>query len=69
LAVFRGIQNGFERRDEQVAGKSNKEIGQALSIAEGTVTVHVNNLLGKLSVSDRTQAVTEALRRGIVHLD
>lgn len=52
-----------------VAGKSNKEIGQALSITEGTVKVHVNNLLGKLGVSDRTQAVTEALRRGIVHLD
>jgi DNA-binding NarL/FixJ family response regulator len=52
-----------------VAGKSNKEIGMALSITEGTVKVHVNNLLGKLGVSDRTQAVTEALRRGIVHLD
>lgn len=52
-----------------VAGQSNKEIGAALSITEGTVKVHVNNLLGKLGVSDRTQAVTEALRRGIVHLD
>lgn len=52
-----------------VAGKSNKEIGAALNIAEGTVKIHVNGLLGKLGVSDRTQAVTEALRRGIVHLD
>jgi len=52
-----------------VAGKSNREIGQALVITEGTVKAHVNNLLGKLGVSDRTQAVTEALRRGIVHLD
>jgi DNA-binding NarL/FixJ family response regulator len=52
-----------------VAGKSNREIGAALSITEGTVKTHVNNLLGKLNVSDRTQAVTEAFRRGLVHLD
>lgn len=52
-----------------VAGQSNKEIGATLTITEGTVKVHVNNLLGKLGVSDRTQAVTEALRRGLVHLD
>ena len=52
-----------------VAGRSNKEIGAALGIAEGTVKVHVNSLLGKLGVEDRTQAVTEALRRGIVHLE
>jgi two-component system NarL family response regulator len=49
-------------------GKSNKEIGLALNIAEGTVKVHVNSLLGKLGVADRTQAVLEALRRGLVHL-
>lgn len=52
-----------------VAGKSNREIGLALGITEGTVKVHVNNILAKLDVSDRTQAVTEALRRGIVHLE
>jgi two-component system, NarL family, response regulator len=52
-----------------VKGNSNKEIGTALGIAEGTVKIHVNNLLGKLGVADRTQAVTEALKRGIVHLD
>ncbi len=52
-----------------VEGKSNRKIGLALSITEGTVKAHVNNLLGKLNVSDRTQAVTEALRRGIVHLE
>jgi two-component system NarL family response regulator len=52
-----------------VAGRSNKEIGAGLGIAEGTVKIHVNNLLGKLGVADRTQAVTEALKRGIVHLD
>ena len=51
------------------AGKSNREIGLALGITEGTVKVHVNSILAKLDVSDRTQAVTEALRRGIVHLE
>jgi two-component system NarL family response regulator len=55
--------------EQIVAGKSNREIGEALVITEGTVKAHVNNLLSKLGVSDRTQAVTEALRRGIVHLD
>ncbi|MCA9958012.1 MAG: response regulator transcription factor, partial [Anaerolineales bacterium] len=52
-----------------VAGRSNREIGLTLTISEGTVKAHVNNLLGKLGVTDRTQAVTEALRRGLVHLD
>jgi two-component system NarL family response regulator len=51
-----------------VAGKSNQEIGKTLFIAEGTVKVHVANILGKMHVSDRTQAVTEALKRGIVRL-
>jgi len=52
-----------------VAGRSNKEIGQALAIGEGTVKAHVNSILGKLGVADRTQAVTVALQRGIVHLE
>jgi two-component system NarL family response regulator len=52
-----------------VAGRSNKEIAADLSVSEGTVKFHVNNVLGKLGVSDRTQAVTEAIRRGIVRLD
>ncbi|BCL38718.1 response regulator [Nostoc sp. MS1] len=49
-------------------GKSNQEIGTALQISEGTVKYHVNNILSKLGVSDRTQAVITALRRGIVTL-
>jgi DNA-binding NarL/FixJ family response regulator len=49
-------------------GRSNKEIGASLAIAEDTVKMHVKNLLGKLEVSDRTEAVTIALRRGIIHL-
>lgn len=52
-----------------VAGHNNKEIGVNLSITEGTVKAHVNSILGKLGVNDRTQAVTEAMRRGIIHLE
>ena len=52
-----------------VAGQSNKQIGSNLSITEGTVKAHINSILGKLGVNDRTHAVTEALRRGIVHLE
>jgi DNA-binding NarL/FixJ family response regulator len=50
------------------AGKRNKEIASDLSIAEDTVKMHVRNILSKLQVSDRTEAVTTALRRGIIHL-
>ncbi len=52
-----------------VRGKSNREIAAALFISEATVKTHINNLLGKLGVTDRTQAATMALQRGIVHLD
>jgi DNA-binding NarL/FixJ family response regulator len=52
-----------------VAGKSNKDIGTALFISEATVKTHVNSLLSKLGVEDRTQAATTALQRGIVHLE
>src|SRR5260370_217886 len=50
------------------AGKRNKEIASDLSIAEDTVKMHVRNILSKLQVNDRTEAVTIALRRGIIHL-
>jgi len=51
-----------------VQGKSNKEVASALEITEATVKGHVTNILGKLGVTDRTQAVITALKRGIVHL-
>jgi DNA-binding NarL/FixJ family response regulator len=50
------------------AGKRNKEIASELSIAEDTVKMHVRNILSKLQVNDRTEAVTVALRRGVIHL-
>jgi two-component system, NarL family, response regulator len=49
-------------------GKSNKEIARLLSVTEGTVKSHLSALLGKLDASDRTQAVTIALRRGLLRL-
>jgi DNA-binding NarL/FixJ family response regulator len=52
-----------------VLGHSNKEIATRLFISEATVKTHINSLLAKLGVSDRTQAATTALQRGIVHLD
>jgi len=51
-----------------VGGKRNREIASVLDITEGTVKLHVSNILGKLAVTDRTEAVTVALQRGIVQL-
>ncbi|HEX4468567.1 MAG TPA: response regulator transcription factor [Gemmatimonadaceae bacterium] len=51
-----------------VGGKSNKEIGDAIGRTESTVKVHVRHVLEKLGVADRTEAVTVALKRGIIHL-
>jgi two-component system NarL family response regulator len=50
-------------------GKSNRAIGVELGITESTVKSHVKNILIKLSVNDRTQAVTQAIQRGIIRLD
>jgi two-component system, NarL family, response regulator len=47
-------------------GASNKEIGVALSISEGTVKTHVKAILAKLDAVSRTAAVTIATRRGII---
>jgi two-component system NarL family response regulator len=52
-----------------VAGRSNKEIAGDLHISEATVKTHINSILSKLGVSDRTQAATSALQRGIVYLE
>lgn len=52
--------------EQIVSGKSNKEIATELAISEATVKTHINTLLSKLGVADRTQAATAAIRRGIV---
>ncbi len=50
------------------AGDSNKEIASSLNITEHTIKAHLKNILLKLNVRDRTEAVTEALSRGIINL-
>ncbi len=52
-----------------VAGRANKDIASDLNISEATVKSHVNSLLSKLGVADRTHAATVAIQRGIVHLN
>ncbi|WP_017297805.1 response regulator transcription factor [Nodosilinea nodulosa] len=51
-----------------VQGNTNRDISELLCIAEGTVKFHVRNILDKLGASDRTQAVTIALKRGLARL-
>lgn len=63
----------LSHREQQVlqlmfAGKSNREIAAELEIKEATVKSHVSVVLMRLNVSDRTQAVVEGLKRGLVHL-
>lgn len=49
-------------------GLANKEIADVLNISEHTVKGYLKSILGKLHVADRTEAVTAALQRGIIHL-
>jgi len=49
-----------------IEGQSNKEIGRTLSISEDTAKKHVQTILSKLGVSDRTQAAVKAVRAGLV---
>ena len=49
-------------------GKANKVIAWELTLSEDTVKAHLRSIFSKLDVSDRTQAVTLALRRGIISL-
>ena len=49
-------------------GRTNAEIAQRIGRTEETVKVHVKNILQKLDVRDRTEAVTVALRRGFIRL-
>src|SRR5258706_2566086 len=49
-------------------GKSNKEIGSALFISEGTVKSHVKAIFAKMNVISRTEAVASATRRGLIQL-
>jgi DNA-binding NarL/FixJ family response regulator len=53
---------------ELAKGLANKEIADMLNITEHTTKDHLKSILGKLRVADRTEAVTAALQRGIIHL-
>ena len=59
----------FDVLEQIVHGKSNKDVAAELEISEATVKTHVNSLLSKLGVTDRTQATTAAIQRGIVPLE
>jgi two-component system, NarL family, response regulator LiaR len=50
-------------------GRTNREIAQALHVSEETVKTHVGNILSKLQLSHRTQAVIYALKQGLVSID
>ena len=49
-------------------GLTNKEIGSALQISGNTVRNHVNSIIDKLEVADRTEAATTAIHRGIIDI-
>lgn len=49
-------------------GASNKEVAAELGITEATVKCHVSVILARLNASDRTQAVVNAIRRGLLHI-
>ncbi len=49
-------------------GLTNREVGKRLFISEKTVSVHLSNLMAKLNVSSRTEAVTVAHRRGLLDI-
>ena len=66
-------EEGLTQRERDVltrvaGGLRNRDVGEELLITEETVKVHMRNILGKLSARDRTEAVTIALRRGIIQL-
>jgi DNA-binding NarL/FixJ family response regulator len=69
-----GSDGDFSHREVQVLrlvaqGLSNKAIGVALTLTEGTVKNYLARLLEKLAARDRTHAVVIALRRGVIELD
>src|SRR6201987_2316958 len=59
----------FDVLEQIVHGLSNKEIAAFLDISAATVKTHINSLLGKIGVTDRTQAATAAIQRGLVPLE
>jgi len=73
LAAF-PERSGLTEREAEVLqlvarGLSNKEVARAIGRTDETVKIHLKNAFDKLDVADRTEAVTVALTRGLIHLD
>ncbi len=70
LAIHAGEDTLSERELDVLnvvaSGKSNKEVARDLSVSEDTIKGHLKIIFAKLGVADRTQAVTLAMRRGII---
>jgi DNA-binding NarL/FixJ family response regulator len=69
-----GVGENLSQRETEVLrelakGRTNKEIGKALGVSEETVKTHVGNILAKLQLEHRTQAVIYAVKQGLVSLD
>jgi DNA-binding NarL/FixJ family response regulator len=67
----RGIAQELTRRERDVLrlialGQTNKEIAETLSLTVSTVKTHVEHVIDKLHVSDRTQAAVRAIELGLV---
>jgi len=73
LAEFPERSDLTERETEVLQlvarGLSNKEVARAIGRTDETVKIHLKNAFAKLDVADRTEAVTVALTRGLIHLD
>jgi NarL family two-component system response regulator LiaR len=74
--LLRGGLPGDELTEREVEvlrqlahGRTNREIAEALFISEETVKTHIGNILGKLHLAHRTQAVIYALKQGLISLD
>lgn len=65
---------GLSQRESEVlryvaAGMTNRQVGRQLGISERTAQAHLSHIFDKLGVSSRTEAVTTALRYGLIELD
>jgi len=71
--IERMARSNLTPREHQVLqyvakGLTNKEIGRVFGISENTARNHVNSIIEKLEVSDRTEAATIAIRQGLVSI-
>ena len=74
LARGSGLAEPLSEREKEVLGqlahgRTNREIAEALHVSEDTIKTHVGNILAKLQLAHRTQAVIYALKQGLISLD